>query len=289
MMGNGQRWSRAWGRGTRPLLLLMVGFVVSGGAGLRAEPPQAVDLPAKERFHLFLLVGQSNMAGRGIVEDQDRVVHPRVLTFTKEKRWAPAVDPIHFDKRVAGVGLGRTFGITVADDDPTITVGLIPCAVGGSPIASWEPGGYHDQTKSHPYDDAIARATAAMQHGTLKGILWHQGESDSNAKRAGQYADNLHALIARFRDELRSPAVPFIAGQLGIFKERPWNDDRRTVDAALQALPAEVPQTAFVPSDGLTPNPDLVHFDAASLREFGRRYAAAYRKLAAATDPPPAP
>ena len=165
-------------------------------------------------------------------------------------------------------------------------MGLIPSAAGGSAISSWQPGGYHSQTKSHPYYDALARTRLAMQRGTLKGILWHQGESDSNAKRAGAYAENLEALIARFRRELESPDVPFLIGQLGIFAERPWNDDRREVDAAQQTVAESVPNTAFVTSEGLTPNPDLVHFDAASLRVFGKRYADAYQRLTAlsATD-----
>lgn len=260
------------------LLLLLAAAVFGNESGLRAD--EAPTLPGRDHFHLFLLVGQSNMAGRGIVEEQDRVVHPRVLTLTKSNTWAPAVDPIHFDKRVAGVCLGRTFGIELAEADPSVTIGLIPCAVGGSPISSWETGGYHDQTKTHPYDDAIARARVAMRAGVLKGILWHQGESDSSAKKAPLYEEKLHALIARFRTELETPQVPFVAGQLGIFEERPWNEFRKQVDAAHRALPEKVSFAAFVPSDGLTPNADLVHFDAASLREFGRRYAAAYQRLA---------
>ena len=252
-------------------------LVASVSPNLRADELPA--LPDREHFHLFLLAGQSNMAGRGKVAEEDRVVHPRVFTLDKNNAWVPAVDPIHFDKSVAGVGLGRTFGITVADADPDICVGLIPCAVGGSPISSWQPGGYHEQTKSHPYDDARARVQVAMQRGTLLGILWHQGESDSNASKAAVYEEKLHALIARFRDEFGLPEVPFLAGQLGIFEERPWSDERRLVDAALRTLPEKVPHTAFVPSKGLRPNDDLIHFDAPSLREFGKRYAAAYESL----------
>jgi hypothetical protein len=103
----------------------------------------------KEKFHLYLLVGQSNMAGRGKVEAQDKKPHPRVLMLTKENRWTPAVAPLHFDKPFAGTGIGRTFGIRIAENNPDVTVGLIPCAAGGSPISTWEPGGYHGQTKSH--------------------------------------------------------------------------------------------------------------------------------------------
>jgi hypothetical protein len=118
-----------------------------------------------------------------------------------------------------------------------------------------------------------------MQQGTLKAILWHQGESDSRPELAAVYRQKLHALIRRFRTELDAPDLPFIAGQLGQFPERPWDDARKTVNSVHESLPREVTQTAFVPSTGLTHRGDQVHFDSKSLREFGRRYAKAYLEL----------
>jgi hypothetical protein len=230
-----------------------------------------------ERFHLFLLAGQSNMAGRGTIESQDREPHERVLMLDQAGNWVPAVDPLHFDKpKMVGVGLGKTFGIAYAEANPGVTVGLIPSAVGGSPIASWQPGGYHGQTKSHPYDDALARTLTALELGTLKGILWHQGESDSKKGVSEIYEQKLRELIARFRTEFRASDVPFIAGQLGQFEERPWDEHRRRVDAAHRALPTAVRRTGFVSSEGLKHRGDKVHFDAASYRELGRRYYSVY-------------
>lgn len=258
-------------------------LIVAGIAGsIFGQDDALIDLPPKEKFHLFLLVGQSNMAGRGKVTEADQKPHPRVLVFTKDDRWAPAVDPLHFDKpKIVGVGPGRTFGLQIAQANPDVTIGLVPCAVGGSPIASWEPGGFHAQTKSHPYDDALRRAKPALKSGTLQGILWHQGESDANPERAKVYEEKLHALIARLRKELDAPNVPFIAGQMGQFEERPWNDAKKQVDAAHQNLPRKIDQTAFVSSDGLKHKGDEIHFDAASSRELGRRYAKAYLELTA--------
>jgi hypothetical protein len=254
---------------------LAILIVVAASVGTGAAVDSAVvKLPPREQFHLFLLVGQSNMAGRGTVADEDRAPHPRVLMLTKEGTWAPAVEPLHFDKPVAGVGPGRAFGVAIAEaSEPEVTIGLIPCAAGGSPIEAWTPGGYHDQTKSHPWDDAIRRAKLAQQHGTLRGILWHQGESDSSAGKAEAYEMKLHDLIARFRKELQAPDVPFLAGQLGQFEDRPWDDSKRLVDAAHRALPDKVARAAFVTSDGLTHKGDGVHFDARSARELGRRFA----------------
>ncbi len=240
-------------------------------------PP--VKLPTKEKFYLFLLVGQSNMAGRGKVEAEDKVVNPRVLTLSKDGKWVPAVDPIHFDKPGVGVGLGRSFGLTLAEKmDPDITIGLIPCAQGGSPIATWEPGAKWEQTKSKPYDDTMVRANLALKDGVLKGILWHQGESDTG-KTADVYQVKLTALLARFRKDLTSPDVQVIIGQLGPYRKNADTEGSKTVDAALQAVAKEDGNAAFVSADGLTSNPDFVHFDAKSQREFGKRYAEAYLKL----------
>ena len=242
---------------------------------------QDAALPTREKFHLFLLVGQSNMAGRGIVADEDKTPHPRVLMLNKAGEWTPAIDPLHFDKSAAGVGLGKTFGIRIAEANPGITVGLIPCAVGGSPIDAWQPGAFYTPTKSHPWDDAMQRTQLALKAGTLKGILWHQGESDSNEKLAATYEGKLHDIIARFRKELNAPEVPFIAGQMGLFADSPWDDAKKQVDKAHRDLPGAVKQTAFVSAEGLKHKGDRVHFDAASCREFGSRYAEAFSKIAA--------
>jgi len=257
---------------------LILSILLLVGSAFSAEPTK---LPPKEKFHLFLLVGQSNMAGRGVVEAQDKTPHPRVLMLNKAGEWAPAVDPLHFDKAAAGTGLGKTFAVKIAEANPGIVVGLIPCAVGGSPIDSWRPGEFYPPTKSHPWDDAMKRAKLALKSGVLKGILWHQGESDSTPELAPGYEAKLHDLIKRLRAELGAPHVPFIAGQMGEFPDQPWDDAHRQVDKAHRDLPGKAPRTAFVSSSGLKHRGDKVHFDAASCRELGRRYAEAFTRLTA--------
>ncbi len=255
--------------------------------GAEANKVAAAVVPQdRESFHLFLLTGQSNMAGRGTVEPQDAVVHANVLSLNKQGEWVPAIDPLHFDKpRVAGVGLGRTFALDYAADYPGITVGLIPCAAGGSPIATWEPGGYHDQTDSHPYDDALQRVRTALKVGTLKGILWHQGESDSTPDRSVVYEEQLHAMIGRLRADVESSNVPFLAGQLGQFAEKPWNESRKRVDEVHRSLPQKIEHCGFVESSGLGHRGDQTHFDSAAYREFGHRY---YKVFKAMAKPAPA-
>ena len=78
---------------------------------------------ADTNFHLYLLIGQSNMAGRGKIALEDKVAVPRVLMLNKGNEWVSAVDPIHFDKTIAGVSLGRTFGIEMAKADPKVKIG----------------------------------------------------------------------------------------------------------------------------------------------------------------------
>jgi hypothetical protein len=225
-------------------------------------------------FHLYLLIGQSNMAGRGEVGPEDTEIHPRVYALDRSNQWVPASDPIHFDKPIAAVGPGLCFGKVMADLDPTTCVGLIPCAVGGSPISTWQPGGYWEQTNSKPYDDALERTHIAQQSGVLKGMLWHQGESDSNENDATLYLNRLEALIARLRTELDAPDGPFVAATLGDFvvSRNGW---AQAVNEALLKLPQRVNRTACVEAAGLEHNGDNLHFDSASAHELGRRYAKA--------------
>lgn len=235
-----------------------------------------VKLPPREKFHLYLLIGQSNMAGRGKIEAEDKTPPPRVLKFTKDQTWAPALDPLHFDKTVAGVGLGTTFGRVMAEADPGVTIGLIPCAVGGTPLSRW-------QKKGDLYEQAVARAKAAQKDGELKGILWHQGESDSGTeKSAANYGERLAQMVQDLREELTAETCPFVAGELGEFLKRGEKAKPSfwpLVNEQLHSLPKRAPRTAVVSAKDLKHKGDEVHFDSASLREFGKRYAAAMREL----------
>jgi len=257
----------------RFFVIVLLGLFTSAHAANPALPP-------KENFHLFLLVGQSNMAGRGPMTEADKISHARVLMLDQAGAWVPAADPLHFDKpKAVGVGLSLTFAVAVAAAHPEVTIGLIPCAVGGSPIDSWQPGYFYNATQSHPWDDALRRAQIALSAGTLKGILWHQGESDSTREFAEGYAAKLHALIARMRAGLGAPSVPFIVGQMGRFEGSPWDDYKIQVDRAHRELPEKLARVAFVSAEGLKDKGDKTHFDTASYRELGRRYADAYLRL----------
>lgn len=246
---------------------------------LAAALSAAPTTPAKKDFHLFLLAGQSNMAGRGPLKDlsaAEAAPATRILSLNTEGAWQPAVDPLHWDKREAAVGPGKFFAKAVAARTPRVTIGLIPAACGGSPITAWAPGKYFDGTKSRPYDDALARARRAMQDGTLKAILWHQGESDASPQNAPHYAARLEALIARFRADLNAPDLPFIVGQLGQFPRKPWNAHQTEIDRAHQTVAAKIKNVRYVTSDDLGSIGDNLHFNTAAQRTLGHRYAEAY-------------
>ena len=93
------------------------------------------------------------------------------------------------------------------------------------------------------------------------------------------YVQKCRALIARFRTDLNAPDLPFIIGELGQFATRPWSGDVRRVDSVHRAIAATVPNVAYVSSEGLRDKGDTLHFDAASQRVFGERYARAYLAL----------
>jgi hypothetical protein len=155
--------------------------VRSEAFGLHAlRGPWALPLE-KTRFRIFLLMGQSNMAGYGCVRaedpwqpgDQEPV--PGVLVLGGQctlksriprgwTRWRPAAHPLHLNQRSAAFGLGLPFALHLRDRLTDMTIGLIPCAWGGAPIDRLGPG-------SPLYANAILRARIAAKSGTLAGVL----------------------------------------------------------------------------------------------------------------------
>ena len=230
------------------------------------------DNSSKEKFHLYLLIGQSNMAGRGKVSEQDKKIDPHVFVLNKEDKWVPGADPIHFDKDIAGVGPGLSFGKSMVKRNPSVRIGLIPCAAGGSSIDIWLKDEYWSQTKSKPYSEAVRRTKIAMRDGMLKGILWHHGEGDCKEGLAEEYEEKLITLIEKLRNDLKMPDVPFVVGELGEFYVRryPFAEE---IKKALHGITRKVKNTACVSATGLTPKSDSTHFNAVSARELGRRYA----------------
>ncbi len=258
---------------------LLVGGLMGGGCNTTSTSVAPKPAP----MHLFLLAGQSNMAGRGdITPDRLRPL-AGVYALQQDGSWGPALDPVHWDKKIAGVGLARSFAREYLARNPGVEIGFIPAACGGSSVEVWVPEAYFEPTNSHPYDDAIARVEAVRHRGELRGVLWHQGEADSKPGRSRLYEGRLRELIDRFRRDLGDAELPFVIGQLGEFRAKPWTPDRYKVDAVHRRLAHEDNRIAFASSAGLTAKDDLVHFDAAGLDELGRRYAAVWAQMIASS------
>jgi len=274
------------GLGIRILGLALVMMIASQATAQDAANKEAWKIPdAQEKFHVFLLMGQSNMSGFGKVLAEDREPVPRVVKLpTKGKQtWQPAAHPLHNRLKSDRFGLGLPFASAYLKEHPGVTVGLIPVAWGGAGIDKLKKG-------TPTYKDAMKKAQQAMTQGTIKGVLWHQGESDTVAEaKANAYEEKLHQLIADVRADLGDKSLPFIVGNLAEFygtgKDHRQPDRVKRINqvrGVLRALPAKVAHTGFVEStDCSSPDRHQVHFDRRSYVILGERYAAVYAKLTA--------
>lgn len=221
-------------------------------------------------FELYLLAGQSNMAGRGPLNDSLRVLHDdRVWVLTKNLTWTVAHHPLHFDKpRIAGVGPGLSFGIEMANAHSGAKIGLIPCAVGGTSIDKWQPGAFDDVTSTHPYDDAAARIVEAMKNGKVRGVIWLQGEADANKEMVEEYLHKLKVLVKRFRKLAGDKELPVVVCELGHYRP-----NYQMMNAELNKAPSHIKNLKVVSSEGLTDKGDKTHFDSESAIIYGKRIA----------------
>ncbi|CAM4409043.1 protein of unknown function [Pedobacter westerhofensis] len=221
----------------------------------------------------FLLIGQSNMAGRGYIKDVKQIYDEQIRMLVNG-RWQTMTEPINFDRPTSGVSLAASFAGAWRLENPGRQIGLIPCAEGGSSLDDWAVGG-------PLFENAVFNAKLAMRISTLEGILWHQGENDSFGGRFKQYNDKLQVIITALRDELQVPEIPLILGGLGDFladgRYGKYFTEFRTVNGKLLEFASTQPNTFFVTASGLTANPDGLHFNAVSLRKFGIRYFKAFQ------------
>ncbi len=219
---------------------------------------------------IILLVGQSNMAGRGLPGEVDPIADRRIEMF-RDGQWQAAVEPLHDDKETAGVGLSMSCASAYLEAFPQARVGLVPAAVGGTPLSRWMPG-------EDLYERALGIARDALKGGVLKAILWHQGETDAqDIELAQSYGQRLTEMVGTLRRALDATDVPFIVGGLGDFlAAHPTCVHHALVNDALQNVSAD--RCGFASATGLGEF-DGIHFDAAALRTLGQRYAAELLRL----------
>ncbi len=242
-----------------PLLLLCACSHFPGSSGRDNE--------SRENHHVYLLIGQSNMAGRAPFTEEEGEEIPRCFLLNGEDEWEPASNPLNRYSTVRkDIGMqkmnpGYGFAKAMLTRQKEETIGLVVNARGGTRIELWEKG-------TEYYEEAVRRTKIAQKTGVLKGILWHQGESNSRKPEA--YPEKLKALIADLRKDLGTPDLPVVVGQ--VFYDEEDKPHTKRINELLAQLPDEVPFTGCVSSDGLKTY-DNSHFDTASMKELGRRYA----------------
>ncbi len=216
----------------------------------------------------FLLIGQSNMAGRGPLNEVEPIINNEILMF-RAGRWIVAAEPVHTDKPdLAGVGLGMSFAETLQRRFNQ-KIGLIPCAVGGTSLDEWQKGGAL-------YATAVNETLKAVADSKLKGILWHQGEADSSTlEKAQSYQDRFMVMIGSLLQDIGIDTIPVVLGELGAFlKNRSDCPYSSVINDSLAAIASKERYFKLASAEGLVDKGDTLHFNSESLREFGKRYAA---------------
>jgi hypothetical protein len=222
------------------------------------------------------------MSGRARVEEEDRKIPPQLFILDAAGKWLPATHPfIQYtnvpnaaDKRViaasgaSGLNFGLTFARRMLEANPDIAIGLVVNSQGGSAIETWQKSGQN-------YRKTMERLQPILKTGTLRGVLWHQGEANLNM--GAKYLEPLAEVVQQFREDLNDPKLPFVAGQLA-----PLAKDRDRIDIfnqALLKLPSRVTGTGVVQADDLSGKD--IHFGSADVRTLGKRYAEQMLKLQA--------
>lgn len=234
-------------------------------------------------MRIFVLSGQSNMAGRGGVHHRrwDGVVppecspDPRILRLSAKLEWEEAREPLHADidaAKTCGVGPGMAFarGVLPWLDPPgpgaEVGLGLVLCPVGGTAIREWARG-------EHLYEQMVRRARAAAECGEIEAVLWYQGESDAESDAdAAAYRGNVERLIANVREDLGMPQLPFIQVALA-------SGNKRNIEKVRSAqLSVNLPNVVTVDAIGLALNEDNLHLTTEAQVKLGEMLAEAYIK-----------
>lgn len=237
------------------------------------EKPSA--LPAKENFYIYIMAGQSNMAGRGFVQPSDTVISKQVLALDKNNEWVYAKEPLHhYESARTGLDCGLSFGKKLSKlYGKNITIGLVPCAIGGSSIEQWlGDSTYHDVTL---YSNLLTKVKVAAQYGTIKGIIWHQGESNSGRFSYRNFRQKTESFFTKLRNDLGYSELPVYMGEISSFLKRTTNPNADSVNRDMYLLSSSMKNVYVIKTGDLTPKPDTIHFDSRSQRIMGERFATA--------------
>ena len=244
-----------------------------------------------KNFYIFLCFGQSNMEGNARPESQDSIVDSRFQVMEavncpdrgrEQGKWYTAVPPLCRCR--TGLTPADYFGRTLVENLPkNVRVGVINVAVGGCKIELFDKDHYQSYVSTapqwmlgmireydgNPYQRLVDVAKLAQKDGVIKGILLHQGESNTGdstwpAKVKLVYDNLLHDL------DLKANSVPLLAGET-------VNADQggacASMNKIIATLPQTIPNSYVISSAGCPQKGDNLHFTAAGYRELGKRYA----------------
>ena len=272
---------RNFGRGFTPAFVLLAGLLLVNTRAFARD----------ENFYIFLCFGQSNMEGFPGVQPQDKTnVDSRFQMFATvdfpslgrtNGHWYTAIPPLC--RPSTGLCPADYFGRTLVAHLPEkIRVGVVNVSVAGCKIELFEKTNFQAYASTaapwmkniittyggDPYQKLVDMARLAQQDGVIKGILLHQGESNTNdkewpAKVKGIY-DNLIADL-----KLDPKEVPLLAGELVGADQ---HGACASMNSIIDDLPKTIPNTYVISSQGCTCRPDHIHFNPAGYRELGTRY-----------------
>jgi hypothetical protein len=244
-----------------------------------------------QKFYIFLSLGQSNMEGNAKFESQDTTVDKRFqvlqavdcpdLKRTKGE-WYTAVPPLSRCKTglTPADYFGRSMVANLPDD---VKVGIINVAVGGCKIELFDKDNYQSYVSSapqwmigminqydgNPYARLVELAKIAQKDGVIKGILLHQGESNTGDTLWPQKVNIVYNNLIRDLN-LQPASVPLLAGEV-VHAEQ--GGVCASMNNIIAKLPQTIPNAHVISSKGCSDAADNLHFDAAGYRELGRRYA----------------
>lgn len=251
-------------------------IILLSNAALNVFAQENID---SDTYDVFLLIGQSNMAGRGYMLEEDKLVFDEnVFILNEDGEVVPATNPlnqyssIRKDMSMQRIGPGYGFAKAISKNTGRKIL-LVVNARGGTTLSQWAKG----ESGDGYYEEAVRRTKQAMQYGELKAILWHQGCGDS--RKTEVYMDNLTVFVQNLRTDLGvTEAVPFIAGELG-----QWRPVVATFNEMIHHIAEYIPNSDWISSEGGSPiaspdpngEPNLKdpHFDRASQILIGERYA----------------
>ncbi|OIT22674.1 PREDICTED: probable carbohydrate esterase At4g34215 [Nicotiana attenuata] len=246
----------------------------------------------KKNIQIFLLAGQSNMAGRGgaikksiggnTTEVWDGFLpkeckpNKKILRFNAAQKWEEAHEPMNYgiDCLVScALGPGMAFANEILKKDSEFgVIGLVPCARGGTGLYRWRRGSY-------AYDDLIRRAKSAEKDGgTFRALLWYHGEGDMRAKNgSSSYKSNFEKFVHDLRTDLQSPNLPILLAVLPYPKkpfEGPYIEELRAAQLGIN-----ISNVIKFDAKGLEMSRDGIHLTTPAQVQLGRMFAHAFLSL----------